>query len=116
MSTAYTHEGQQRILKLLTLLAGNEANGLAPGEIAKLQGCNPSLVTRDLDNLRTAGFAEQVPHNDYWRLSPQIVQIAIRHMVALDEATRKLDEIRTRYSRGSTQAEVAEAARNFTAP
>lgn len=100
MSTAYTHEGQQRILKLLTLLAGNEINGLAPGEIAKLQDCSPSLVTKDLDNLRTAGFAEQVPHNSHWRLSPHLVQIAVKFQVALGQAEDQLNQTRSRYTRG----------------
>ncbi|MCW5657413.1 MAG: hypothetical protein KIT60_06900 [Burkholderiaceae bacterium] len=96
----YTHEGQQRILKLITLLAGNEINGLAPGEIAVLQGCSASLVTRDLANLREAGYAEQVPHNKQWRLSPQIVQIAVRLQMELGRAEQHLTETRGRFTRG----------------
>ena len=94
----YTHEGQQRILKLITLLAGNEVEGLAPSQVAKLQGCSASMVTRDLDNLRTAGYAEQLPSGT-WRLSPQLVQIAVRHASALGDAQRRLDDIKHRFSR-----------------
>ncbi|MBE7419859.1 MAG: IclR family transcriptional regulator [Ideonella sp.] len=96
----YTHEGQQRILKLLGVLAGNEIDGLAPGEIARLQGCSASLVTRDLANLREAGYAEQVPHNQHWRLSPQLVQIAVRLQIALGRAEHQLAETRSRFTRG----------------
>lgn len=97
----YTNDGQQRILKLLSLLAGNEITGLRPGEIAKLQECSASVVTRDLANLQEAGFAEKVPETDAWRLAPEIVQIAMKHMTALDRAERRLDETRSRYSRGA---------------
>lgn len=95
----YTNEGQQRILKLLTLLAGNEVDGLAPGQIAKLQGCSPSVATKDLANLRTAGYAEQVPTSGHWRLSPQIVQIAVRFQLALGQAEERLISTRSRFTR-----------------
>lgn len=96
----YAHEGQQRLLKLITLLAGHEITGLAPAEIARAQACSASLATRDLANLQLAGFAELVPENGRWRLSPQMVQIALKHMAALDRADKRLDEIKNRFSRG----------------
>lgn len=95
----YTHEGQQRILKLVMLLAGHEIHGLAPSQIARDQGCSASMVTRDLDNLRTAGFAEVVPETKGWRLAPMVVQITARHLAALDRAEQRTSEIRNRYSR-----------------
>ena len=96
----YTHDGQQRILKLVLLLAGNEITGLAPADIARQQACSASMVTRDLDNLRTAGWAEQVPETQRWRLAPQVVQIAVKHMTALERASARLNETTQRYSRG----------------
>ena len=100
-ATSYTHEGQQRVLALVLLLAGHEITGLAPAEIAKAQGCNASAVTRDLANLQEAGFAEVVPETGRWRLAPQIVQISIRHAAALTRAQARLDEISNRYSRNA---------------
>lgn len=97
--TQYAHDGQQRLLKLITLLAGHEITGLAPAEIAREQACNASMVTRDLANLQLGGFAELVPETGRWRLSPQIVQIALKHMHALDRAQHRLGEVRSRYSR-----------------
>lgn len=99
MSADYTNEAQQRILRLIVLLAGNEITGLAPADIARQQGCSPALVTRDLSNLRTASFAEQVPETARWRLAPEVVQIAIKHMAAIDRAERRLDETKQRYGR-----------------
>ncbi len=95
----YTNEGQQRILRLLQTLAGHEVTGLTPGQIAQLQECSPSLVTRDLANLQIAGFAELVPDTNQWRLAPPVVQIAIKHATALDRAERRLDEVKNRFSR-----------------
>lgn len=54
-ATDYTNAAQQRLLQLIDLMAGHELQGLTPGEIAKALAVNGSTVTRDLDNLRTAG-------------------------------------------------------------
>jgi DNA-binding IclR family transcriptional regulator len=96
----YAHDGQQRLLKLITLLAGHEITGLAPSDIARQQQCSASVVTRDMANLQLAGFAEQVPETGRWRLSPQLIQIALKHMQALDRAEQRLSDVRNRFSRG----------------
>jgi DNA-binding IclR family transcriptional regulator len=97
--TQYTNDGQQRILRLLQVLAGHEVTGLTPKQVAEQQGCAPALVTRDLANLKQGGFAEQVPETNYWRLGPELVQISIKHGVALGRAQAKLDDIKNRFSR-----------------
>jgi DNA-binding IclR family transcriptional regulator len=98
-ASKYLCAPQQRILRLLTVLAGCEIAGLAPSDIAAAQSCSASVATRDLANLKTAGMAEQIPETGRWRLSPQIVQIAKRHQLALERARQKLDETQQRYSR-----------------
>lgn len=102
MSTAgqYRHEGQQRLLRLITLLAGHEIDGMAIVDIARNQSCSAALAVRDISNLVEAGYAEQVPQTGRYRLSPQIVQISVRHASALARAQDRLDEIRQRFSRG----------------
>lgn len=97
----YISDAQQRILGLILVLAGHEIDGLANGQIAEANKCSPSQVTRDLANLAHMGWAEQIPGTGRWRLGPEIVQIALKHMTALDRATRRLDEIRGRFSRES---------------
>ncbi len=96
----YTCAPQQRILKLLIVLAGHEITGLSPSDIATALSCSASVTTRDLANLKQAGMAEQVPDTGRWRLAPKVVQIAVRHQVALDRARSRLDETTQRYSRG----------------
>lgn len=99
MSKTYTNAAQQRLLRLVFLLSGHEATGLLPSEIARELGCSASVCTSDMANLEEAGWAERVPDTGRWRLAPRPVQIAIRHMQALDNAQRRLDETRSRYSR-----------------
>lgn len=93
----YIVEPQQRLMALIQTLAGHEIEGLAPGEISKATGANPSLVTRDLANLKHFGWAEQIQSTQRWRLGPDIVRIATRHMAALDRADRRLAEVRSRF-------------------
>lgn len=100
-TTSYTNEGQQRILRLINVLSGHEITGRAPSDLARETDCTASTITRDLANLKEAGFAEVVPETGCWRLSPQLVQIAIRHMAALDRAAQRLEEVRSRFSRST---------------
>lgn len=96
----YSCEPQQRLLRLITLLAGNEVTGLAPAEIAKLQGCSASVVTRDLSNLAEGGFAEKTPDTGLWRLAPQpLVQLAIKVQLGIAQAEGRLAETRARFLR-----------------
>lgn len=95
----YISDAQQRLLQLILTLSGNEIEGLAPGQIAKLADSSPSQVTRDLANLRHKGWAEQIETSGRWRLGPEIVQIATRHLTALDRASKRLAEATNRYSR-----------------
>ena len=95
----YTNEAQQRILRLIGTLAGNEITGLTQTEIAKAQECSAPMVTRDMANLAKAGLAERVPETNRWRLAPELVQIALKYMAALDRAETRLGEVRNRFSR-----------------
>lgn len=94
--TDYTNEAQQRLLQLVDLLAGHELAGLAPSQIARAQNCQPSVVTRDLDNLRTAGWAEQTP-KDLWRLTPHVIQMSLRFGAALSASRQEIADVSSRY-------------------
>lgn len=99
-STDYTSSSQQRILRLLIALGGNEFTGLLPSELARGTKTSASNVTRDLQNLKAAGLAEEIPDtNGRWRLGPKIVQIAIAHLNCRDRAKSRIDELNQRYSR-----------------
>lgn len=109
----YISDSQQRILGLVRALAGREVEGLAPSQIAVLQGCSPSQVTRDLANLKHAGWAEQIQTTNRWRLGPAPVQIGMAHMTALDRAQRRLDEIKQRFTLGTDDESARRALNRF---
>lgn len=96
--TDYTNEAQQRILKLVLVMFGDVVNGYAPSVLAKAMGCKPPIVTRDLDNLATAGLAER-DDSGAWRLTPRLPQQAIKVWTAIDRAERRIEESKNRFSR-----------------
>ena len=98
-TTNYTSAPLQRQLQLIDLLAGHELQGLEPGAIAKALGCAASVTTRDLDNLRTAGWAELHPNGKAWRLTPHVVEISLKHAAALRAGRQELNDVERRYSR-----------------
>lgn len=95
----YINAAQQRLLKAIVLLAGNEFSGLAPSDLAKALGTNPSNVTRDLANLKEAGLAEQLPDTGRWRLGPKLVQIALAFSDHVARSSDRMDELKQRYTR-----------------
>lgn len=98
-ATDYTNAPQQRILKLLFILAGNEFNGLSHSEIAAATKCAASMVTRDLFNLAEAGIAEQIQETGRWRLAPKMIQLSTSFSNALTRAETRLKEFANRYTR-----------------
>lgn len=103
----YLCDAQQRILTVMLALAGRETDGVSMTEIAtalasragKTTASQRNNVHRDLNNLRHAGLAEQLPDSDRWRLAPRVVQIAHAYNRHLDRAAQRLDEVRNRYTR-----------------
>ena len=94
----YINAAQQRLLKAVVLLAGNEFNGLAPSDLAKALNTNPSNVTRDLASLKEAGLAEQLD-TGRWRLGPKLVQIALAFSDHVARSSDRMSEIKQRYTR-----------------
>jgi DNA-binding IclR family transcriptional regulator len=95
----YAVESQQRILRVMLALAGHEVTGLAPGELAKGLELPAAQITKDLANLRLAGLAEEIPGIGRWRLTPKLIQIGVALQLAVEQAERKLGEMKQRYTR-----------------
>ena len=98
-ATDYTNEAQQRLMRLTLALFGDVVDGYPPAALAKALGVSPSVITRDLDNLRTAGWAERDEATGHWRLTPRLPQQAIKVFNAIDAAQRRADEARNRFTR-----------------
>ncbi len=95
----YESQAQQRLIKILRILAGHEVDGLANGEIAKCLGIRPADVTNHLANLYLGGIAEEIPDTGRWRLTPWVSQAGFAMAANVERRKRKLDEIHQRYSR-----------------
>lgn len=98
-TTDYTNAAQQRILQLQMALFVDVVNGLPPSRLAELLRVSASAITRDLDNLRTAGLAERDEATGHWRLTPRLPQQAIKVFNSIDAAQRRVDEARNRFTR-----------------
>lgn len=98
-ATNYTNAAQQRLLKVVLVLFGDVVNGYAPAALAKAVVCSASNITRDLDNLSTAGLVERDEATGHWRLTPRLPQQCIKVWASIDRADRRLEETRQRFSR-----------------
>lgn len=98
-ATDYTNAAQQRILQLQLALFGDVVHGYPPSKLAEVLNVSASTITRDLDNLRTAGLAERDEGTGNWRLTPRLPQQAIKVFNAIDAAQRRVDEARNRFTR-----------------
>lgn len=97
--TDYTNEAQQRLMRVVLALFGDVIAGYPPSVLCKAVGCSASVITRDLDNLLTAGWAERLETTGHWRLTPRLPQQAIKVFAAIDRAQREVDEARNRFTR-----------------
>lgn len=102
-STDYTNAAQQRLIKVVLALFGDVVHGYPPSALARAVGCSPQVITRDLDNLRTAGIADRDEETGHWRLTPRLPQQAVRVWAAIDRAQRRVDETRARLTAGARQ-------------
>lgn len=99
--TDYTNAAQQRLIKLLLVMFGDVVSGFMPSQLAKALDCAAAVITRDLDNLLTAGIAEYDEATARWRLTPRLPQQAIKVWTAIDRAERQLQEAKARFNRST---------------
>jgi DNA-binding IclR family transcriptional regulator len=95
-----TQTAARRALRALLLLQGHTFEGVRLKQIAEALGCSASTTLRTLEVLQDEGLIERIPGRDeYWRLSPKVVQIALAHQEELLRLRARLDETAQRYSR-----------------
>lgn len=101
MVTDYTNDAQQRLLKVVMLLGEDVITGIAPAQIAKALNVPASYITRDLDNLKTAGWAIQQEDTGRWLLGAKAGALGVKVMASIDRADRKVTEARNRFTRSN---------------
>ena len=92
---------QLRLLKVIEALSGHEVFGIRLKEVAEAVENSDPTVLRDLNTLAAAGWASQ-DESGRWRLGTKLVQIAVHFSWGVDEAQKKLDETKQRYTRKPT--------------
>jgi DNA-binding IclR family transcriptional regulator len=101
MADKYTNASQQRIIKLMLIMFGDVVNGYLPSELAKALNATPATLTRDLNNLETAGIARPDEQTGRWRLTPRLPQQAIKVFNAIEAADLRVQEARNRFTRST---------------
>ncbi|MDY0035422.1 MAG: IclR family transcriptional regulator [Zoogloea oleivorans] len=99
MAGKYTNDAQQRLLKIVLAMFGDVVNGYLPSELQKTVGCSAGTMTRDLDNLDTAGLARQDAETGRWTLTPRLPQQTIKVWSAIDRAEQRVQEAKQRFTR-----------------
>lgn len=90
----------RRAVKLIFILQGNTIDGLRLKQIAERMDESACTTHRDLSIMAEEGVVERIPGaNEYWRLTPKLVQVAIAHYEEIQRAESRLAEINQRYTR-----------------
>ncbi len=92
--------GMSLEFRLVFALAGRSIKGLALAQIAALVEASGPTTLRALQRLHAQGLAEPMPDaRGAWRLTPRLVQVALRHQAEIDTACQALADHQQRYSR-----------------
>ena|SRR5450830_1387493 len=89
---------QQRLLRVVMLLGEDVVTGVAPSQIARELGVAASYITRDLTNLKEAGWAIKNEETGRWLLAAKVGALSIKVLHSIDRAERKLAEVRDRFT------------------
>lgn len=91
-----THKSATCILNVLDLLLRHTVHGLTPSDVVKATGYSAPNVTRYIQTLEEAGWAERIPETNRIRASLRVAQRAVALMNEFDRAQTRLNEMRTR--------------------
>lgn len=93
-------ESVRRALKIIFLLQGHTFEGLRLKTVADHLQTTMATAHRDLATLADEGVAERIPgRDDYWRLTPKLIQIARAHDIEMTRLRSRVEEIDQRYTR-----------------
>ena len=91
-----TGQSAGKVLEVLNVLLGHFAHGLTPTDLVKATGLSASNITRYVDTLEAAGFAERIPETGRIRPSSRLAQHAVSILRSLDSARQRIDEMTNR--------------------
>ena len=100
MPAVKTRQSGRRLLRILWVLQGHTVEGLRLKQVALAMKAPTPTVYRDLETLADEGLAERIPgREEFWRLTPKLVQLARAHDAELQRERARLDEIDQRFTR-----------------
>ena len=85
-----------KVLAVLDVLLRNFAHGFSPGELVKETGYSGSDITRYVNTLIEANYAERIPETGRIRASHRFAKSAEQIMRSLDAAEAKIQQSRRR--------------------
>ena len=97
MNGSYENASQQRLVQVATALAGHELEGIPAPELAIQLDLPVSKLWRDLQNLRAAGWAEQLLPSSRWRLTPEFGGLSTKIARALAVFSERAERVRRQY-------------------
>ena len=93
------NNSQQRILKIIEFLFNDVVQGYQPMQIARHISATASSITRDMTNLKAAGWVVQDEDTGCWRIHPRIGQQAVKIYSAIERHRSRVEEAANRYTR-----------------
>jgi DNA-binding IclR family transcriptional regulator len=94
-----TNTSALKVLNVMEVLFKNFFHGYSPGELATATGYSASDITRYVETLIQAGWAERIEETGRIRPSVKIAKFAIQIMNALNRAEQALSELINRINR-----------------
>lgn len=85
-----------KVFAVLDVLFRNFAHGFSPGDLVKATGLGGGDITRFVNTLVEAGYAERIPETGRIRVSVALARKADQVLKSLDSAEDRIREQRTR--------------------
>lgn len=100
MTAAPQQQPVRRAFAVVFALQGHAFHGLRLKQLADATGESVTTTLRTLEVLADEGIVERIPGRDeYWRLTPRLVQVAVAHQNELVHLRARLAELDQRYTR-----------------
>lgn len=89
-----------KVLKVLDVLLRNFAHGFSPKELKEATDFSGTDITRYVNTLVQAGFAERITETGRIRPSHRLAQQAVQILKSLENAAERITESQQRLNRG----------------
>ncbi len=96
---AQDNKSAAKVLAVLDVLSNNFFHGYASSELAQATGYSASDITRYVNTLVNAGFAERIPETGRIRPSVRFANKSIQIMNALNQAESQVEQLKNRINR-----------------